>query len=608
MPVPMPAKWAFGAVSAAVLISGVVGMISSGGRGALRAGFGTLLLGSLVTLLYVIGKQWFIRSRFVRTRPNRFVAEALTNDGGTQSLVPPDYPEGRQPDFGEPAGALLKADARLVEPLKEIAIREITDPDAASVPVPPTDMLTRGGAQTLRAVLSMNSSSVDSNRVRLQSNSLVTLPVPAMPPSGPEFPNSSSAAKPGDNPRRMPRDTLLERDRDLRRNASESRDDVRSNGPQLLADPVNAKVTHSTESSTTADPDDDTQADRVTLYGPEFERAAQADATLNSAREDLISSARVSGDPAAAQLADYSSPSREDRPAEPEHDDVVRPMPTIEVDSVAHETTANSPADDSSSPQVAHSSAPPSKGAESGDYSRQVSVHPLAVLGFKSEAPPRANPVAAATRHEQVEQITPARVVNIAAQDATSGEAVGIHSETNPVITSESPKLEALPESPVLSEPDKPFESPLSLNSSVSSSTNEPVAAPIADALEASTPTIADPAAAKNGPERDLIESLIEKSGVRFGDEFEARVRELVAQRVAEIVAERMLAAFGAGAVIAPPAQSNGRVQSRGGRTSAKNSAQDSDSMQVAPAKRKGRTPTKQTKSPSADVREPKRR
>ena len=194
--------------------------------------------------------------------------------------------------------------------------------------------------------------------------------------------------------------------------------------------------------------------------------------------------------------------------------------------------------------------------------------------------------------------------MNIAAQDATSGEAVGIHSETNPVITSESPKLEALPESPVLSEPDKPFESPLSLNSSVSSSTNEPVAAPIADALEASTPTIADPAA----PERDLIESLIEKSGVRFGDEFEARVRELVAQRVAEIVAERMLAAFGAGAVIAPPAQSNGRVQSRGGRTSAKNSAQDSDSMQVAPAKRKGRTPTKQTKSPSADVREPKRR
>ena len=606
MPVPMPAKWAFGAVSAAVLISGMVGMISSGGRGALRAGFGTLLLGSLVTLLYVIGKQWFIRSRFVRTRPNRFVAEALTNDGGTQSLVPPDYPEGRQPDLGEPAGAFLKADVRLVEPLKEIAIREITDPNAITVACPPTDMLSRGGAQTLEAVLSKNSSSVDSNRVRLQSNSLVTLPVPAMLPSGPEFPSSSSTVTPDDNPRRMPRDTLLERERELRGNTSENRYDTRSNGPQLLADPVNAKVPPPTESSTTAALGNDTQADRVTLYGPEFERAAQSDVTLNSARDDLISSAQASGDPAAAQLADCSSTSHEDQLAKSEHDDVVRPMPTIEVDSVAHEVMANSPADDSPSPQVAHSSAPPSNGEENGNCSRQISVHPLAALGFKSEA--------AATRHEQVEQITPARVVNIAAHDATPGEAVGIPLETNPGTTSESPELEALPESPVLSEPPesaKPFDSPVSLNSSVSSSTNEPVGAPIADALEASTPTIADAVASKNGLERDLIESLVEKSGVQFGDEFEARVRELVAQRVAEIVAERMLTAFGAGAVIAPPTQPNGRLQSRNGRANAKNSPQDDGSTQVAQVKarkRKGRTPNNQTGSPSANAQDPKRR
>ncbi len=573
MPVPMPAKWAFGAVAAAVFISGIVGMISAGGRGALRAGFGTLLLGSLVTLLYVIGKQWFIRSRFVRTRPNRFVAEALTNDGGTQSLVPPDYPEGRQPEFAQSAGALLKADVRLVEPLKEIAIREITDPDATiDVSGPPPDTLL-GGGQMLEAALSKNSSSIDSNRVRLQSNSLVTLPVPAMPPSRPESSNSSFAAAPGDHPRRMPRDTLLERDRESRRNAGEIHDYNTSNGPRLVADSPhdsNGSEPPPTQPNTRVTSDDDTQVDRATLYGPEFEREAPADVTLNSAREDLIASALLSDQLAISQLADYVPASREGQPAKSESNDVVRPMPTIEVNPVDHTESTDPPVVDSPLRADAHPSAPPSNTEQAGNSSRQISVHPLAALGFKSEAPPKANPTVPAP----VAQITPDKVVDIEAHSATSAP-------TEPI---EQPAADAL-------------------DASVATS---------ADALDASVATSVDvPMPINESPESDLIESLIEKSGVRFGDEFEARVRELVAQRIAEIVAERMLSAFGGGTITAPYPPPNGRTHPSRGPAKAKSSTKEGDSRQAASVnspKRKSRTPAKPRKSQSPDAQDPKRR
>jgi putative nucleotidyltransferase with HDIG domain len=574
MPVPMPAKWAFAAVSAAVFVSGIAGMISSGGRGALRAGLGTLLLGSLITLLYVVGKQWFIRSRFVRTRPNRFVAEAFTNDGGTQSLVPPDYPEGHQPEFPQSAGTLIKADVRLVEPLKEIAIREITDHDASNseLNAPPTDTMTRGGERLLDAVLSRNSSSIDSNRVRLQSNSLVTLPVPAMPAPRPESPNQGLVATSAEHPRRMPRDTLLERDRDSRRSAGENHDDDSANGPRLLADPVNELDDTDpppTESNTRGRSDDDTQVDRDTLYGPEFERTAQADVTLNSAREDLILS------------------------------EIVRPMPTIEVSAVDNDAPTNSPAVDCLPRSDEHRNESPSNLGENDEHSRQISVHPLAALGFKSEAPLRAQSAAP----PPVDQITPDKVVDINAPNVTPSEEVATSPETSQAAPIESPKAPELPESPALpqSEPMQAREPSAVTESRDASAADAP--------SENANGFVRAPQSTNGSANLDLIQSLIEKSGVRFGDEFEARVRELVAQRVAEIVAERMLAAFGSGAITAP--QPPLGVQSQAGRTSAntQNSRQDGDSLQPVPLNsptRKSRSPNKQRKSARVDAQDPK--
>ena len=212
-PVPMPAKWVFGGLSAALVFSGIVGMISAGGRGALRAGFGTLLLGSLIALLYLVAKHWLIRSRFVRTRPNRFIPEALLNDGGTQSLVPPHDPELHGPDLVRSMSTRPRVDVRLVEPLKEIAIREITGDDSgiASSPGALLDLSAHSAEQLSGDEQGKKGPSVDSNRVLLQSNSLVTLPVPAMPSGSQNCLSSSETPASGDYPRRMPRDTLLER-------------------------------------------------------------------------------------------------------------------------------------------------------------------------------------------------------------------------------------------------------------------------------------------------------------------------------------------------------------------------------------------------------------
>jgi hypothetical protein len=116
------------------------------------------------------------------------------------------------------------------------------------------------------------------------------------------------------------------------------------------------------------------------------------------------------------------------------------------------------------------------------------------------------------------------------------------------------------------------------------------------------------PASAGEAKDTELIESLLERSGFRFGDEFEARVRELVAQRVAEIVAERMLTAFATGAV---PSVRNGQRQSNRVRSHTKSASHASGPSESVPANAttsKARRSDKQQKSPTVESREPKRR
>jgi HD-like signal output (HDOD) protein len=181
VPVPLRAKWAFAALGTAILLSGLLGMLSAGSAGALRAAFGTLLLGLLAGLLYLIGKTWLVRTHFVRSRPNRFIAEPQSNDGGTQSLVPSMNLDSEDNGATSQSVNWLKANIHLVEPLKEITIREISASHTSSevdLALPPDASIVRPDP-VQPAAEACPISAVDPARVQLQSESLVTLPAPA---------------------------------------------------------------------------------------------------------------------------------------------------------------------------------------------------------------------------------------------------------------------------------------------------------------------------------------------------------------------------------------------------------------------------------------------
>ena len=72
-----------------IAVSVAIGFQSGGVVGGVRAGVGTVLLLALAAVLALTGRRLLLRFRFVRTRPNRNIVEALENDGGVQSLVPP---------------------------------------------------------------------------------------------------------------------------------------------------------------------------------------------------------------------------------------------------------------------------------------------------------------------------------------------------------------------------------------------------------------------------------------------------------------------------------------------------------------------------------------
>jgi len=334
----------------------------------------------------------------------------------------------------------------------------------------------------------------------LQSNSLVTLPVPAKLPGLQDGSSPSSS----DDPKRIPRDTLPEREQ----------------GPSG------------------ADNAEDAQRD--TLYGPEFERPAPGDMTLVSA----------------GQESDLETAS--------DHESIVRPMPTIDIVSDAEPSvnSCSSGSDIQATPERA--SDPPQNAEPVEIIAQMVSVHPLAALGFQSDAPPKPSRVSIPTGNDL---------------EASQNQLL----ETSAAV--EPPRIELDVRAP-LSEPMRPLESSMAkaeeqADAGACNESRTPNMNPVNVELRDS----------------DSIKLLLEQSGSRFGDEFEARVRELVVQRVAEVVAERMLRAFGDGMF---NASKNGHGGAAGARADSERPSIEIESPPSAHAnrpKRRARRPTKPRKS-----------
>jgi putative nucleotidyltransferase with HDIG domain len=503
IPVPLRAKWTFAALGAAILLSGILGMFSSGAAGALRAGFGTMLLGLLMGLLYVIGRTWLVRSHFRRSRPNRFIAEPQFNDGGTKSLAPTMGPDCDDTDTVSANVDWLKTNLHLVEPLKEITIRELSGPDPSNesdMPLPP-DATVIKATPTPLAVIEARASTVDSVRVQLQSESLVTLPAPAhdkLVPSDEAEPHERDPANPR---RRSPRDTL---------NEHNVTDQLAMAAPPSW-DHSNARIgTFSEEQSGR-----DGGSARKTDPGPEAQ-FARPFVTFRAAHQEAETTTdNADGTPGRHQCDDLDNEPLSSRLALTMPNQILRPV-SIDVSQASVELAIAQPilaidaeprTNEDRRPTL-HSAAASSLKVDGAALSasenpvpffNSPSVHPLAALGIRNQPPRMISEPATAPTPE-------ADSTGLAAPAAAS--------------MSETPDLTAQPYGP-----EKSF---------VTQSTSE-VAPLAAGQLDSPIDIVS---------QDDTLKRVVGDLVTRFGSDFEAQVRELAAQRVAQMVAERFMAAF----------------------------------------------------------------
>jgi HD-like signal output (HDOD) protein len=538
VPVPVRAKWVFAALGAAILLSGLLGMISSGAAGALRAGVGTLLLGLLTGLLYVIGRTWFRRTRFVRSRPNRFIAEPRLNDGGTQSLAPSMGPDSDDTDVEDEAVNAnvnwLKANIHLVEPLKEITIREISGPEPSneSDRALPPDATVIKPAATPPSIAEALAPSIDPVRVQLQSESLVTLPAPANAESEPaaahadsipaaanvesiSAPANATSACPCDADnheresagprRRSPRDTLNEH------NVAQQ---LAMAAPQSWADTAATTETFSQPqrelafmSARKTDPGPDAQCARpfVTFRAAYQAPQAAAPSTVNANADcplDELDDARLSTRLAPTMSNEILRPDPDDSSESSKVLAIAQPMLAVDAEptlSASRQPTLQSaaiepPLQAGETVQSTHERSEPFRGTSS--------VHPLAALGIRNE-PPRMDSELAVTPPTEAKRCVAAPVASSASEMQAATQTSGF----------------------------------------------EPSG--VAPSTSAAAPSATDPS---NSPlnvvsQDDALKSLLGDFVARFGSDFEAQVRELAAQRVAQMVADRFMAAFDTSAI-----------------------------------------------------------
>jgi HD-like signal output (HDOD) protein len=532
IPVPLTAKWAFGSLGAAVLLSGLLGMFTSGGTGAIRAGVGTLLLGALIALVYLIGKIWFVRTRFVRSRPNRSIAEPQISDGGTHSLVPTIGPNPEGTDSGPNIASWARANVHFVEPLKEITIREISEPqssDEHNLCLPP-NVAVPSNAASARVQDDASSQSVDPLRVQMQSQSLVTLRSPANLESAVEPPIDSEQSDSTSSPRRSPRDTLREQDL-----AAHDQPDLvafrkTDPGPEAHRDNLHDPSRDSRDESAQAPmpQGDATCATQMDLSRTSFEATNRTQIGLavapppeeysDNCESEVISIVKPI-------LAIEAEPSNSPALVPPQLAVQAEAQDSAEVASESAEDSNAVLPDHAASESIEDSDAEPPECAdelpESADDTRErrepsPSFHPLAVLGFRSQRPRYAPTSDPEEPHEELQSKPMVADTESAPESAPLDQELAI-----PIVAEIEPAPEPAPRDQELAMPTS------------AESQSAPEELPSYQEVATSSPI-----------DDALVNTMAGEMVARFGNEFEARVRELVAERVAQMVTERVMAAF----------------------------------------------------------------
>ncbi len=448
-PVPVSLRYALWAAAGTVLVSGIVGMVSAGGGGALRAAFGTLLLMLLVGLLWLLARRWLTRSAFIRTRPDRSISMAAANHGGVISLVP----------AGE-GGAASGPDADWAEQLRIVApVADLTISEVEPVCAP-----------TAAVALTPNDDSA--------------LPTPDQDP--PE--RSCAGAAATSNPPEQ--QTLgLRQPLDTRRGpgkAAESQRRKDTNSPSQSAQPISRASSPRDEAATTA-------------MAPSPAAASQAAADAPAAAEAQPSASP--GEPLASPI-ETAAVHRQQRPS-------------------------------GSTPKSGQSRQSTKNRAARRDSSQGTAAekHPLAALGLTSARPPARAP-------EPVEPIDGAMTTESTAPSTSQAQARTDGLEPAPPEGSSRGAALAL-------DPDVP--EPAGASATPPTSPTDVPASAAAPGTTGATPAAVMPTGEPEAnPVQAAASALGESLLTHLGKDFESRVLELVAQRVADIVASRMMASLGA--------------------------------------------------------------
>lgn len=217
-PPAMSPRIALGVAGATWIISTAFGYETGGLVGAARAAVGTVLLILLAVLLAVAGRRLLLRFRFVRTRPNRAIEMPQESDGGTQSLVPPTTNRELVSPLSlrDPLTEQLRLSGAAIE---RVMIREVASVPSILAPKPFEGLAeasppssrhvmpaVAGSTAALASATSgrQPASRMDDERLALQSRSLVTLPVPreeptALSPNDRTSARESTAIKPAES-------------------------------------------------------------------------------------------------------------------------------------------------------------------------------------------------------------------------------------------------------------------------------------------------------------------------------------------------------------------------------------------------------------------------